>query len=333
MDLYSYHIFYFPFKWEKKGCEKDKFSKRFDLNNIQPVPDSCWQNLPEPLTGEYLSELYNEKNFFYEFVHNVLYDTGKENNIIRHYERKEAYRTDLFYEIKVIANGKENIYSLNLKSIVLNLYSTGTGILVFYLENYRYPDFDDILRINQYGRRVFPPFIDVQKGITGAKEKELADFIAITGLHGAADRYFDDFTDYESVTETWKACRIIKSLIRDLSPELEIEPVIDDRMHVVSWIRDKERSEKVKDGSIINDKNDDWYKFLFIDVGNDCSCQNDKMKRKILKSHTYPRWQKYGSLYGICLIVMAPRMMHISAIFAPCMPEWLSYRLSNGHPY
>ncbi|MCK9617159.1 MAG: hypothetical protein M0R21_04925, partial [Lentimicrobiaceae bacterium] len=157
MELYSYHIFLYPFKWEKKGQQKDKFSKRFNLNNIQPVQDSYWQNIPSPLTGDYITELYNEKNFFYEFIHSVLYDSGDgKNNIIRHYERKEAYETDLFYEIKVIAK-KEDIYHLKLKSIVLNLYSTGTGILIFYLENHQYPDFDDILRINQYGRRVFPP--------------------------------------------------------------------------------------------------------------------------------------------------------------------------------
>lgn len=296
--MFSYHIFYFPFKWEKRGLDKDKFSKRFDLSTIQPTSDSSWENLPFPRTEEYSAELYNEKNFFYDFVHNVLYDSGKTNNIIRHYERKEAYQTELIYEIKVIANNQVDIYRLRLKSIVLNLYSTGTGILIFYLENNQYSNFNDILRINQFGRRVFPPFLDIQNEVMGAKKAEMADYIAITGLNGRADRYSDDFIGYTTASKTWKACRFIDSLIEDLSPELEIEPVIDDRMHIVSWIGDKDLADKVKDESILSDKNDDWYRFLFIDGGG-CTCQNDKMKKEIIEKHSYLRWQKYGSLYGI----------------------------------
>jgi hypothetical protein len=296
--LFSYHIFYFPFKWEKRGKENEKFSVRFNLRTIVPTINSNWENLPLPHTEEYLAELYNEKNFFYDFVHNVLYDSSEEKNIIRHYERKEAYLTDLGYEIKVIANDKEDIYKLRLKSIVLNLYSTGTGILVFYLDNDQYPNFSDILRINQFGRRVFPPFLDIQNGVLGAKKAELADYIAITGLNGSPDRYSDDFTGYTTDTKTWQACRFISSLIEDLSPELEITPVIDDRMHVVSWMGNKEMAAKVKDESILTNGNDDWYRFLFVD-GGDCTCQNDKMKNEIIGKHSYLRWQKYGSLYGI----------------------------------
>ena len=299
MELYSYHIFYFPFKWEKKGSEKGLFSERFNLENIQPKPGSNWENLPMPLNDEYQAELYNEKNFFYDFVHNVLYDTGEKKNIIRHYERKEAYDTDLFYEIKVIANNKENIYRLNLKSIVLNLYSTGTGILMFYLENRKYADFNDILRINQYGRRVFPPFLSPKNGILGTKNAELADYLAIVGLNGSAARYFDDFLDFTTNSKTGKTCRLINSLIDDLSPDLEIYPVIDDRMHVVSWIGDNDLVEMVTGNTFMKEKSDDWYRFLFVDGGQSPMCQNDEMKMELLKSHTYARWQKWGSLYGI----------------------------------
>jgi hypothetical protein len=295
-QLHSYHVFYFPFKWTPKGADNKIFSERVNLENIQPLKDTNWVNIPEPKTNEYQTELFNEKNFFYDFVHNVLYDSG-ENNIIRHFERNESYSNDLFYEIRVIANSQINLYRINLKSIVLNLYSTGTGILIFYLENFSYPDFNDILRINQFGRRVYPPFIDNKKGLTGTKEKELADYIAITGLKGSSERYYDDFSSYKTTAKTWKACKFIDSLIQDLSPNLVIKPVIDDRMHVVSWFGNNEMERKIKDNSLLNN-NDDWYKFLFID-SNYCTCQNEKMKTDITNSHTYFRWQKEGSLYGI----------------------------------
>ena len=34
MDYYSYHIFYFPFKWEVEGSEKKLFSEQVDLEHI-----------------------------------------------------------------------------------------------------------------------------------------------------------------------------------------------------------------------------------------------------------------------------------------------------------
>ncbi|MCK9618738.1 MAG: CorA family divalent cation transporter, partial [Lentimicrobiaceae bacterium] len=126
--------------------------------------------------------------------------------------------------------------------------------------------------------------------------RELADHISINGLQGTANRYFEDFMDYTPMSKPWNVCRFIRSLIEDLSPELIIEPVIDDRMHVVSWIGNKEYSNKIEAGLMLKD--DYWYRFLFVD-GGDCTCQNDKMKKDILNSHTYFRWQKYGSLYGI----------------------------------
>jgi len=295
--LHSYHIFYFPFKWEKRGMENEYFSKRFNLDNIQPHPDSQWQNLPYPMTEEYKTELYNEKNFFYDFIHNLLYDSGKSNNIIRHFERKEAYDDNLAYEIKVFA-GNVNTYHLHIKSIVLNLYSTGTGILLFYLENDNYPEVNDILRINQYGRRVFPPFLNVQTGILGTKKAELADHIAILGLKGDPGRYFEDFIGYNASSDTWTACKIIQNLIADLSDELAIKPVIDDRMHVVSWIGNEEWSNKIKGDANDIYNSDEWYKFLFVD-GSYCTCQNDKMKNEIIDKHTFFRWQKEGSLFGV----------------------------------
>lgn len=33
--IYSYHIFYFPFKWEIMGLENQAFSDQVNLDNIQ----------------------------------------------------------------------------------------------------------------------------------------------------------------------------------------------------------------------------------------------------------------------------------------------------------
>jgi Mg2+ and Co2+ transporter CorA len=43
---------------------------------------------------------------------------------------------------------------------------------------------------------------------------------------------------------------------------------------------------------------DEWYRFVFID-GQNCSCQDDTLKRDLLSATTYRRWAKWGTLYGI----------------------------------
>jgi hypothetical protein len=298
-QLYSYHIFIFPFKWDNKRTKHKPFSERFNLKDVKKREDSNWINLPNPITPEYATELYNEKNFFYEFVHPVLYDEGiNDDSVVLHYERKEAYENrQLFYEIDVIAN-KSKRYRLNLKSIGLNLYSTGTGSLVFYLENHDYSGFEDILRINQYGRRILPPFLGFPDGIIASKKAELANHIAITGLNDGEHRYFEDFANYTDKTD-WKPARFIESLIDDFSEELEIKPVTDDRMHVLCRYENDEMSKHVEGKWLKSERfKNDWYRFLFVD-GEFLTCANDKMKDDLLKSHTYHRWQKEGALHGI----------------------------------
>ena len=44
---------------------------------------------------------------------------------------------------------------------------------------------------------------------------------------------------------------------------------------------------------------DFWYKYVFVDNGSDVTCQNMRMKEKLLEVSTYYRWQQYGTLYGI----------------------------------
>ncbi len=298
MALHSYHIFYFPFNWKNTEKENCIFSERVNLNNIKINQVSNWENINDPLTEKYKRELYNEKSFFYPFVHPVLYDDGTENTIIRHYERKEAYTNEIVYKIGVKANHPSR-YELKVRSICLNLYATGVGMLIFYIENHKYSEFADILRINQFGRRVYPPFLDTQTGIDGTKNAELADFIAIEGLSGNPANYYDDFTDWNP-DSIWKPARFIRTLIRDLSDNLQISPVIDDRMIVACWYGNKDYAEKITDNSGKENfsESDEWYTYLFIDGGG-ATCQNDEMKKVLLKDHTYKRWQNFKSLMGI----------------------------------
>lgn len=299
MALHSYHIFLFPFQWEQDSCKGKPFNERFDLLKVNVQNDSMWENLPFPKVDQYETELYNEKNFFYKFVHNVLYDNGKTDQaIVRHFERKEAYHNELSYEIGVKAN-KEDIYKLKIKSIGIDLFSTGTGILIFYLENHSYTDIIDIKRINQYGRRVFPPYMSATDGVAGTKQGELADYISIKGLHGEPALYFEDFTHVKT-TDYWKHANFIDTLIKDLDQNILVEPVVDDRMFTLCWFFDKKTSERIKNDELFPTfvSSNDWHEYLFVD-SNGSSCQNQLMQKKLLEEHTYARWQKEGTLYGV----------------------------------
>jgi len=297
MRLYSYHVFIFPFQWEINS--ESPFDERFKLSSIEGVKGGNWENVYKPKNQGYETELFNEKNFFYKFVHNALYDSGpKENAIIRHFERKEAYLGSLEYEIAIKA-GIDKVYKLKLKSIGLDLFSTGTGMLVFYLENHNYKQFHEIRTINQFGRRVFPPFLSQESGVDATKGSELADRIAIYGLLGDASRYTDDFKSF-GIDDYWKPARFIRNLITDLNPNLQISPVIDDRMFTMCWYFNNALSEKIKNPIEYYRfvRSDEWHQYTYVDSSTS-TCQNDRMQKKLLEEHTYPRWQKYGTLYGI----------------------------------
>ena len=275
---YSGHIFYFPFIWKHRSGGKG--FPYLKLNH--------WRHASDDL-------LYDERHYFYPFVHEVLFDKG-------HSGRKEPLKThfeiacgpDARYEMKVRNDGSKISYSLRIKSINLNLYSTGAGILAFHLANEDYCCEEDVLRINQFGRRIMLPFFGDKEG-----RSETAEEICICGLDGFPSLR-EDFSDYAQ-WDSWKPASFITELIKDLSDDLDFKPAIDDRMFVMSWYRntalaersvmDMEHSQSLSDSHF-------WYRYLYVD-GGFATCQNEEMRNALIDEATYKRWTDYGSLYGI----------------------------------
>jgi len=189
-QMHSYHIFLFPFRW-KNIFDSDKenknadLKKKFDLNVFEQnlTKNSQWER--ENFKLDHPSK-YNEYNYFYDFVREVLYDLGEDlkipnneinNTLIRHYSYTDSdinKGNTHFYHIKV-KNGKH--YALEIDSILLNIYGTGVGVLSFHLRNRDYPNSDDILKINQFGRRIYPPFFGLtDDDIYSGKTKNLCCF-------------------------------------------------------------------------------------------------------------------------------------------------------------
>lgn len=295
MEPYSYHIFMFPFRWEPLSRKQQSFCERFNLNKIIPKSDSKWEIVSEPSEREKKIELYNEKNYFHSFVHPVLYNNPESENIdILHFEREEIKKNSLTYEIGI----KNSLpYVLQLEEITLDLFATGTGVLIFHCLNNSNSKFADIKKINQYGRRVYPPFIGKENEIDDTKDSELADYIKISGLNADYERYKDNFSEY-SVTDYWKPAKFINNLIDDLDSDLKVEPIIDDRMFTMCWTFNSEHSLLIEKRYEDYTKSDIWHEYLYVDSGKS-TCQNDEMQKELLNNHTYLRWQKEGTLYGI----------------------------------
>lgn len=306
MTTYSYHIFYFPFKWEIKGMEEKVFSEQINLDKIKYRTPSYWKRAQKPDDYTEQKQLYNEKNYYYKFVHTILYDeVDNPLGLMRHFERQEPQSLDVSYLIKV--KDRVTPYRLKVDAININLYATGVGFLSFYLRNtdksQSHPE--DILSINQYGRRIMPPFFaDI------VKRDETSEYLSIEGLM-SDNVYKETFEGYRT-TDCWKPASFINRLIDDLSDNINFEPIIDDRMFVASWYKNNKLakiftndadayktctlSKENSSGELFSSF---WYKFLFVDNKGCETCQNDEEKKKYLEKHTYLRWQKWSSLYGV----------------------------------
>ena len=335
----SYHIFYFPFKWEFHGkerkCVKPKarpFSEEYDLAQLQDCEHRQWKRvcIGDEIPETEGKELFSERQYFFKFVHPALYDTGDSeghNSIIYHYERLEPQQSGQVRYIieKNDSSSDRKSYSLKVDAINLNFYSTGIGILSFYLKNDNKNQVkeEDIRNINQFGRRIMPP----HSGEFDVGERHLlATKLQITGLDTTDEKRYMDSFDYAVSPETaqkglndiWIPSKIITSLIDDFSSKIRIEPVIDDRMLVNCWYGNTRLADMVRYADTektvridLQEKfKDIWYKQLFIDE-SDITCQNDNMRDGLLAKSTYFRWQKYGTLYGatkysmLCLTDMA----------------------------
>lgn len=347
--LYSHHIFLFPFRWEYLAQPTNAdLSSRFNLEDFgtyigavlndgkSAFEEDKWNRKPYRLDDHYT---YNEFNYFYDYVREIMYDLGDDllsqksgsENILRHYEyglpkfKDESKKS--YYKIAC----KAGTFRLEIEDIILNVYNTGIGILSFHLVNREHNKPDDILAINQYGRRIYPPFLKIANNKITSQSEELANYIGIE-FSGKNICTYENFSRYNHETYFQKSAFQLPNFIEYVFPanvftplekekpenteaKIQIIPALDDRMFVISWYGS---NQLVQYGAefytpYINapaiytyssqsttykyENNDWWYKYIFVDAGN-MSCQNDGMKKALLDKHTYARWVNFGTLYG-----------------------------------
>ncbi|MCB9298283.1 MAG: hypothetical protein H6559_35005 [Lewinellaceae bacterium] len=279
---------------------------------------------------------FNEYNYFHGYVRDALALTLNEQETTRRFryllpsgEEKPAYEIS-------IGKGKDNPpiqYKLIIRDILLTCYDIGVGFLAFFLENRETGAPEDILRINDFGRRIYPQFLGYapkpeeqgenkeEEGTTeevspldAPKASFLADTISLTGI--SKEPIKESFSYYKVAAslngEPFRLPEHISYLLgpkfavatRETKqtlprPSILLSPLIDDRMYVLCYyfaapeLSATLRRFDQEKGNYSYAASDFWYSYLFVDPSLDPSCRSRPMMEKLLKRHTYDRWIEY----------------------------------------
>lgn len=309
LPLHSFHAFLFPFEWKPRVWDGLLLEEQTDLKRICSVMDAAtanWRRMSAWTHPQSLAQ-YNEANYFYDFVRPVLYGDDQAKYQV-YYQHREARGSEYIINLE---NGEQ--FRLELDAVGLSFYNTGVGILSFHCYNRAHPSPDEVLKINQYGRRLFPPFLGTDPEKTGTQEF-FEDNDWRTGLERVKKSELAQSIVLEKNNRAWAAEDFDKwasgapnlehtpGLLRQLLPSvllssLDISPVLDDRMFVVCWYGNDELAGKIRSWDESGER-DWWYKYVFVDT-RWMSSQSEELTQKQLAEHSNTRWLNYGTFYGV----------------------------------
>jgi hypothetical protein len=307
--IYSYHNFIFPFRFDfiKEEIEdkheyykNNSFDERVKIDNdfYELLKKDNWEYKKFEVKTNYN---YNEFVYFHDFVKDSLYNIAEcfTENATSWLFNKKFENASFKFSVKETEYYPFKEYEFKINTISLRIFDTGIGILSFDFENKKYSNKDDILKINEFGRRIYPQFLDSDKSTSAVKGTFLADNVSII----IDDIKFEEDFNESNLTDV-KIGNHITSLLgkntftqnkKDVNKYL-IQQIIDDRMFVISWYGNDEFANKLK--SYNYEKSDFWYEFVFVD-GNGKTVKSDRMQKDLIKKATYDRWMDYGTLFGI----------------------------------
>lgn len=337
---FSKHIFMFAFKWNYMDSKNEKtkgykkFSQKVNLEefdkqlNAQHKKESPWKKCD--YKKDRIAD-YNEYTYYYHNVRDAIYAGNKRSHQadkkVDIYEYQLKKEDNPQYTISVLAKDEavttgttytEKEYVLDVTKIELKVYDTGVGILSFFTENNQECLIEAINTINNYGRRIYPQFIEKrERDLPTQKTKEtfLANQHRLKLGKEEADHYVETYSsDYE--VEGNRISNVImgllgahfktgKNALRTHKEEIiVVSPLIDDRMFVICFYANQVLADTFKQIETTNQgkyynyvQNDQWHEYIFME--KEKSCQSRWMLEDILKRHTYERWIEKGTLYGM----------------------------------
>ena len=312
-EIVSQHIFMFPFRIIPINEERGKGKYELNMSEIfQSFVDGGWEYKPYRVdTPAHYSEYY----YFHEYVRKAIFESrppkkieelfleNKNPNVISYYfERPVSSDSAMTIHIKKEKFNKS--YKLIIHHISLRLFSTDIGILT--IELYNYDDklhLQDIMYINEYGRRIYPQFLPDNCDINVVKDTFLADSIEFKSVD------IDSTEKFCPITKFLENKLVVADYITELlgarfTETYNFIPIIDDRMFTMCWYANAKligelQKEESLTGKYEYETSDKWYSFVFIDNSVEEVSAGGRMKEDLIKQFTYSRWIKKGALFGI----------------------------------
>lgn len=245
-DFYSKHIFIASFKLKN--------------NSRDIISDNVWKEdfIDDVNTVGELVDNYANNNYFNEQAQDLIFNYKIDNQdkgdskVVNYKFSPEDLNGDFKYIINV---NKEKTYELNIDKIILKEYEIANKkiyLMMIYVTNNDYDSLSDIKNINQYGRRLYSPWIslDIGNGINTECPDDLQIHIGKYKIYsnyeksGKVDlnykdeeifKYnFDDKNKYKSDSERLNAIRqkkvndkIDKSIIKNPHKSYLIENILN----------------------------------------------------------------------------------------------------------
>jgi len=320
--IHSQHIFMFPFEIESKELNETTSSTERLEKIYNRLKNSNWKYKPfeirlSPDSKNYSPDetwAYNEYYYYYDYVRETLFNQKAERDL---FNRKNP-PISLYFEWKTQPDDEMVIFlktndftknfSLEINHLSLRIFETGIGILTITLYNYCYTDFNDILLINDFGRRIYPQFLgepdDNVDPINQTKNAFLADKI-IFKINGKIIE--ENFCTEKYLNIKVKFANYIEELLSHLQQNKKdtnwrIIPIIDDRMFTICWYENNCLMSELSKKYEIDKR---WYMFVFVD-GINPGIANNRMMNSLIKKTTYARFSdwgeqhsNWGTLYGL----------------------------------
>ena len=197
-DFYSKHIFIASFKLAKESREKNidkNVWKEYFIDDVNTV-------------GE-LVDNYANYNYFNKQARNLIFKSIEGKKTDSNVSNYKFSQIDSSGDSKYIININEKLqYELNLDKIILKEYEIANKkiyLMMIYVTNNEYKRLLDIKNINQYGRRLYSPWISLDLG--NEINTECPDDLQI---HIGKDKIYSNYENSGKVDLNYKDKEIFK---------------------------------------------------------------------------------------------------------------------------
>jgi hypothetical protein len=318
--VYSYHTFLFPFRWDiEKIATNKKFGDKLSADWEERYEKDCkFDDKRKPQLE------YNEREYFHENVQKAIYGSeDNENTVLNYFFKHEKIKKDkpqfiIEKNFKKKDLVEKRIWQLELNAIRLKLFSTGVGIIIYELENCNHKTLDDVLKINEFGRRIDIPYIGKRNGEKYCDEVpdsvEITNGIAKCNYKEVINKFSGIEEDYEFISPIITNVLGNKITFKNNEEDkVRCYQIGDDRMFTLSCLRDSTIVDSWTKKRALNNSNseeeypylvptsdisEELYQFIFID-GNFCSCQSQIMRKDLLQTAIYDRWVDWGTFHAV----------------------------------